>query len=198
MPSPGALIIFVKNPELGKVKTRIAKTLGDEKALQIYLALQRHIRNITINMPLVKLLYYGGYIPDKDDWDESIYLKKLQSDGDIGQRMYHALNEALQSFERVVLIGSDIAQISEDIILKAFKKLDDSDVVFGPALDGGYYLIGLKEVKEKLFSNIQWSTNTVLKQSILNARKLELKVSFVDELSDIDYAEDWKKYGWEL
>ena len=198
MPSPDALIIFVKNPELGKVKTRIAKTLGDEKALQIYLALQRHIRNITINLHLVKLLYYGEYIPDKDDWDESIYLKKLQSDGDIGQRMYHALNEALQSFERVVLIGSDIAQISEEIILKAFKKLDGSDVVFGPALDGGYYLIGLKEVKEKLFSNIQWSTNTVLKQSILNAQELELEVSFVDELSDIDYAEDWKKYGWKL
>lgn len=193
-----ALIIFIKNPILGKVKTRLAADLGEQKALDIYIALQEKVRQESVATKASRRLYYSDYVNPKDKWDNQLFSKHQQIDADLGERMHHALSESLQNHQKAVLIGSDIAQISSVILTRAFDLLSECDVVIGPALDGGYYLIGVKQANLAIFENITWSTATVCQDTLENIKQERLTVAVLPALSDIDYAEDWSKYGWEL
>ena len=173
-----ALILFVKNPELGKVKTRLAKDAGDENALKIYKSLLAHTREITVDLPLDRLLYYSTWIEDKDEWDETQFQKRLQTGDDLGDRMSHAFAEAFNQYERVLIIGSDCAQLNEQMIEHAIEQLKFYPFVIGPSEDGGYYLLGM--------------------QTLDRIRALEASYYLLPKLSDIDYLEDWKKHGWPI
>lgn len=188
-----ALIIFVKNPVEGKVKTRLAKSIGDEKAVVIYKQLLQHTYIITKEMGIDKYVYYGDYVNNNDIWDDN-YKKALQQGADLGQRMENAFKEVLSvGYKKVLIIGSDCAQLTTDIINTAIEKLDESDIVIGPSLDGGYYLLGMKKITSQLFNGIEWSTNTVFSKSLEIAGNQHLKVTTVQKLSDVDVIEDVPK-----
>jgi rSAM/selenodomain-associated transferase 1 len=185
------LIIFYRNPELGKVKTRLAKTLGDEKALAIYLKLSSHTRAITENLAIDKVIYYSNFVDTEDAWPNTTFQKKLQNGNDLGEKMNNAFVEGFQSgYERVCIIGTDCLELSKDIIQQAFDQLVCYDAVIGPAKDGGYYLLGMKKPMPELFKNKAWSSDTVATDTIQNFKDLSLSYAQLAVLTDVDEEKD--------
>lgn len=191
------LIIFIKNPVLGKVKTRLAMEVGDVKALAVYNALLNHTRKISLEIDVNRYLFYHESI-ENDQWSEDDFIKGVQLDGDLGRKMADAFSRVLSSQKKAVIIGSDCPQISSDLIFQAFKSLSVHDLVIGPTFDGGYYLLGMKSLYNNLFSNIKWSTDQVFQRTIERAKLLQISYFVLPKLSDVDYKEDWEKYGWKL
>ena len=197
--NPLALIIFVKNPELGKVKTRLAETVGDEKALEIYKALLKHTKDVALQLNADRMLYYSEDIPEEEDmWPDDDFQKYIQYGEVLGERMYYAFEDALSVHDKAIIIGSDCASLTPEIVAEAFDALDRFNFVVGPATDGGYYLLGMKKLQIEMFQQMPWSTDQVLPETLARINALGKTVYKLPELSDIDYEEDWKKYGWEL
>ena len=185
-----AIIIFVRNPELGKVKTRLAKEIGDAKALQVYTELLQHTHTITSHLDCDRFVFYTDVINENDLWNDG-FEKKLQEGESLGDRMLLAFFELFQhGYSKIVIVGSDCPELTPFIIEDAFDKLDTSDVVIGPSTDGGYYLLGLTKLIPPLFANKQWSTGTVLADTINDIALLRKSYSLLTELSDIDTAQD--------
>lgn len=186
------LLLFVRNPELGKVKTRLAATVGPEVALEVYIHLLQHTRQVTQQLPVDKLVYYAEKIAHTDNWPDDIYQKALQHKGDLGEKMNAAFENAFASgYTSVVIIGSDCQQLTQEIIQQAFAALETHDVVIGPALDGGYYLLGMKKLHPPFFRNKQWSTEHVFPDTLEDTRALHLTYTLLPILSDVDKAEDF-------
>ena len=192
MPHRQGIIVFVKNPVLGKVKTRLAKTVGDEKALAIYHQLLQITHDAVIGLPFRKFMFYSDFIDNQDIWENISFNKDIQRGEDLGERMQNAfdlvLNEPL--IERAVIIGSDCPQISAQHITKAFVALETHEVVIGPAQDGGYYLLGMKHVQAPLFQNKPWSSSQLLTETIEELNNLKKTVYFLPLLSDLDEEKD--------
>ena len=185
-----ALIIFLKYPELGRCKTRLAETIGDENALKIYKKLLSHSHQITKDLPVDKFLYFDTQTDKNLEW-EGNYKIAYQKQTDLGGRMEQAFADLFgQAYYKVIIIGSDCIELKTEIINDAYRQLNHYDVVIGPAKDGGYYLLGLNNPTPELFKNIEWSTNTVLADTIKTIQNLGLTYSFMPVLSDIDIEED--------
>ena len=185
-----ALIIFLKYPELGRCKTRLAETIGDENALKIYKKLLSHSHQITKDLPVDKFLYFDTQTDKNLEW-EGNYKIAYQKQTDLGGRMEQAFADLFgQAYYKVIIIGSDCIELKTEIINDAYRQLNHYDVVIGPAKDGGYYLLGLNNPTPELFKNIEWSTNTVLAYTIKTIQNLGLTYSFMPVLSDIDIEED--------
>ena len=188
------LIIFYRNPELGKVKTRLAAAVGDEKALAIYLKLATHTREVALASDFDRVVYYSHHVDIEDNWQENSFHKKLQVGNDLGIRMYNAFENAFRDgYAHVCIIGTDCLELTSEILSAAFEQLKAHDVVIGPARDGGYYLLGMKQLHKDLFANKEWSTNTVAKRTIVDFQNLNLTYSKLATLSDIDREEDLPK-----
>ena len=189
--SKDLLLIFTRNPELGKCKTRLAQTVGDETALDIYNFLLRHTVSITQNLNSAKQVWYSEEIWDDDIWDDAFYDKKLQKGPDLGTRMANALQEGFASgFERIIIIGSDMFDLSQKDLENAFAHLQENDFVVGPAEDGGYYLLGMKTFKAELFQRKNWGQETVLKDSLADLK--DEKLVILEERNDVDVYADIK------
>ena len=198
MKSLPALLIFIKNPELGTAKTRLAKTVGDERALRIYRELLRHTREVATEVNAERYLYYSKFVDTTDDWLAANFNKALQPEGNLGTRMQTAFAAVLAQHDRAVIVGSDCATLTPEIVEQAFTALNTHDAVLGPAADGGYYLLGLKDLSVDVFSDMVWSVDTVAevtRQRLADAGKT---VAELVELSDIDTEADWVRYGWEV
>ncbi|MEL7119723.1 MAG: TIGR04282 family arsenosugar biosynthesis glycosyltransferase [Bacteroidota bacterium] len=193
-----ALLIFIKNPIPGKVKTRLAATVGDDMALKIYRELLGHTRSIAESIQADRFVFYSHFIDETDEWHPSKFNKRLQKGDDLGIRMSTAFQEVLSTYEKAVIIGSDCATLSTEMVEEAFRLLGQHDGVMGPAMDGGYYLLGMKEYLPKLFQDIVWSTDEVGSQTLMRFNEMKKNYALLPLLSDIDYEEDWKKYGWEI
>jgi rSAM/selenodomain-associated transferase 1 len=193
-----ALIIFVKNLEKGKVKTRIAEEAGDDYALKVYLELQAHTRSEASKLSVSRYLYYSSRIDLHDLWDNEEYIKDLQEGDTLGDRMHNAFTSVLYNHDKAIIIGSDCIQLDHQLLERAFHMLDVYDTVIGPAIDGGYYLLGLKKSMIQLFQNIAWSTDAVFNTTLARIISSGENVHILPELNDIDYLEDWKKYGYEI
>jgi hypothetical protein len=194
-----ALIIFAKNELYGRVKTRLAATTGHEMAMAVYQKLSQHTCDISKNLPVQKWIYYSDYVEPNDRWSQALFGKKVQQGGDLGERMCHAFEEVFKAgAEEVVIVGTDCAELTPEVVMKAFDYLQFYDVVFGPAKDGGYYLIAMKKPCTKLFENISWSTNAVLSKSLSICKEELLSVQLLQELSDIDTEEDWNNTAFSL
>ena len=192
------IIIFIKNPVLGKVKTRLAATVGDEKALEIYQRLLDVTRKTVTKVNAKYHLFYSDVIDMDDDWDIQDFDKYLQQGNDLGERMSAAFRNIFSqndssALQKVVIIGSDCPALTSDILEMAFTILGDSDVVVGPTFDGGYYLLGMKEYHPALFENISWSTDAVYQETNDRSRELQLNIADLPTLSDIDNEADWNK-----
>lgn len=185
------LIIFYRNPKLGKVKTRLAVALGEEKALAVYLTLVAHTRKITLPLTMDKVVYYSEFIDREDNWDNQLYIKKRQEGATLGDRMYHAFEEAFRNgFTSVCIIGTDCFELTPGIINEGFLKLKSTDAVIGPAKDGGYYLLGMNKLYREVFRNKAWGTNTVLHNTINDFNKIKVNYTTLPTLRDVDEAGD--------
>ena len=187
------VLVFQRNEVLGKVKTRLAAGVGEELAMEIY----RYLLNKTylafkeITVPVTT--YFSEFIPENPI--HSAENKQLQVGGDLGERMRNAFVAHLESgMEKVVLIGTDCPSLEGTHILQAFEALEHSDLVLGPARDGGYYLIGMKRRADFLFEGITWSSELVLSQTLTLAAEQGLQSSLLPILEDIDSPEDWERY----
>ncbi|HEX2532764.1 MAG TPA: TIGR04282 family arsenosugar biosynthesis glycosyltransferase, partial [Chitinophagaceae bacterium] len=185
-----ALLLFVRTPERGKVKTRLAAAIGADGALAVYEQLLAHTHAVTRNLAAAKYVFYSEAVAPEDRWNEG-YHKRLQATGDLGQRMHAAFREVFaQGHNRVCIIGSDCFELQVPIIEKAFALLETSDVVVGPARDGGYYLLGLKKEVKELFTGIDWSTEKVRAQTLARVQSLGLTYALLPELTDVDTVDD--------
>lgn len=190
-----ALIIFIKNPVLGKVKTRLAATVGNEKALEIYRLLQARTNKITSPLIQDKWLFYSDEIETNDTWGNDEYHKQVQQGNDLGEKMLNAFKHCFDlGYEKVCIIGSDMMDITTSIIETAFSDLEKSDTVIGPAVDGGYYLLGMKKLHVPIFFNKKWSTESVLKSTLIDLKENNLSYYTLELLNDIDTEEDWKAF----
>lgn len=185
------LFVFARNPELGKVKTRLARTIGDDGALIIYRALLERVAQVTSQVDASKAIYYSEFIDDVDQFDSMNFAKHVQEGDGLGERMKNAFNDAIErGFVKSIIVGSDCYELDPTIIEKAFDELDNHDVVIGPAKDGGYYLLGMKELHPQLFENKNWGTSDVLLDTILDVKELGLSYAMMDTLTDVDSEED--------
>jgi len=190
-----ALIIFVRNAEPGKVKTRLAATVGNNEAVRIYKLLLEHTKLVTVSLPCDKYVYYADDINHDDLWESSMYDKRLQPHGDLGERMQQAFDEIFtMNYEKVCIIGSDCITLTTEILQSAFSNLERTDVVIGPSEDGGYYLIGMKKSCDHIFINKDWSTEKLFAQTTEAITNADQSHILLPVLSDIDTEEDWKKY----
>ncbi|MCK6695026.1 MAG: TIGR04282 family arsenosugar biosynthesis glycosyltransferase, partial [Thermoanaerobaculia bacterium] len=149
------LLIFTKNPVLGKVKTRLAATVGDAEALRIYQLLLEKTRRAALDVEAGRWLFYSDFLEPDDDWPETYFQKKLQTGHDLGERMENAFRQAFASGAgKVVIIGCDCPDLNGVLLQEAFQRLNEADFVLGPATDGGYYLLGMRQLEPALFRGI--------------------------------------------
>jgi rSAM/selenodomain-associated transferase 1 len=180
--SKDALIIFARKPEIGKVKTRLAAGIGAQNALKIYILLLQHTRAISEHLACGKFVFVTAH-NDDDFWPG--FNIELQQEGDLGERMRHAFTLLFQQkYERIIIIGTSLH------IEEAFTSLWQNDIVLGPTLDGGYYLLGMNTMHKNLFINKSWSTPQVFAQTmeVIGSNKLSCKL--LGQLTDVDEADD--------
>ena len=192
------IIVFARTPVLGQVKTRLATQLGEGAALDIYKRLLRHTARCLKDLSCEKWIAYTPAFPDKDPFAASCASKHLQIGQHLGDRIHHAFASAFaQGYQKVLLIGSDCLQLTTDHLIRACDALTRVPCVFGPAKDGGYYLVGLRRPIPTLFQNIRWSTPTVLQESMRRLRVLQIPYRLLETLNDIDRPQDLPK-SWRL
>ncbi len=184
-----ALLIFTRNPELGKVKTRLAKNIGETNALRVYKDLLQHTMEQTQNLNCDKFVFYDTMIVHNDIWSEDFYQKRVQSSGDLGHKMQAAFEMLFEmGYKSCIIVGSDLFDLKSEQIETAFIELQKNEVVIGPAEDGGYYLLGLKEMNKILFHNKNWGTSSVLADTLTDLASQ--KIYQLPTLNDIDTFED--------
>lgn len=188
---PDRLIIFYRNPELGKVKTRLAATVGDERALAIYFKLVSHTREISAQVLCDKVVYYSDFVDTEDSWSNKEFEKCLQEGHTLGERMKRAMGDSFgMGYKRICIIGTDCWELTSALLNEAFNFLRRRDAVIGPAYDGGYYLIGMNRFMPDLFLNKKWSTDTVLNDTLKDLIKLQCNYELLSPLHDVDYESD--------
>jgi|SRR5690554_194120 len=195
--SKNALIIMTKNPVLGQCKTRLAATIGDEKALEIYTQLLDYTAEFSKDIGVDRFIYSTGKVIDKQRWEDENTYFRTQVGNDLGDKMHNAIQEIFQEgYDKIVLIGSDCTEINSADIHAAFQQLNKHKITLGPALDGGYYLIGMKETNPTLFQNIPWSTSSVIKETFAKIKAEKLSCFLLEEKSDIDVESDLQRKGF--
>jgi len=190
------IVIFAKEPQKGCVKTRLAKDIGEDNALELYKALLKDtlavVRQVKADK---KVMAFESQLEDPQ------YLKSIAQDfmfykqagADLGEKMHNAFEHCKkQGVLKIVIVGSDCPTLTSSFIEEAFTKLDKDDVAIGPAQDGGYYLIGLKEPCLELMNSVEWSSSTVLEDTLKNAEVKGLKVGLLEIGQDMDVLEDLK------
>ena len=148
--------------------------------------------NTTATLECDLFVFYDTIISLDDIWKNTIYNKKIQVGNDLGERMINAFHELFNlGYKKCIIVGSDLFDLQSKHIEEAFDKLGESDVVIGPAEDGGYYLLGLKKIVPALFSNKNWGTKTVLEDTLKDLTKFS--IDFIETLNDIDTIQDLEK-----
>lgn len=186
------IIIFQKNAVLGKVKTRLAASLGDEMALSIYKKLLKRTHQHLESLPMDRLVYFSDYLENEPKDSNQQYF--VQPAGNLGQRMIKAFQEQFnQGYDQLLIIGTDCPDITSELVEKAFSALKKNDFVIGPAEDGGYYLLGMNKFSPELFVDIPWSSAAVCEMTKKAILKLNKTYETLPVLSDVDNEEDWGK-----
>ncbi len=191
MKSEKLLIVFVKNILLGKVKTRLAKSIGDFGAFEVYKELVAITEAETDRIKDVDVHIYFSDQVIESKWPDKP--KFVQEGADLGERMKNAFQNGFNmGYKRVIGVGSDLPDLSADIMNEGLETLVDADTVFGPSEDGGYYLVGMNRMIDCIFDNKEWSTEGLLAatQEDLTANSYSFKL--LSELNDIDNIEDLK------
>ncbi|PJZ36925.1 transferase [Leptospira levettii] len=189
------LIIFAKQPIQGQVKTRLARTLGDQTTLNIYQNLLQITQDITSKLNISKTVYWDQIPNHTNIYFQDGYSFKVQSQGDLGKKMKDAFREEFdESFGKILIIGTDCPYLTKEIFEDAYRALEKSNIVIGPAKDGGYYLLGMNRFYPSLFEGIPWSTELVFDLTIKKIKELNLTFSVLPALNDIDTEKDWSEW----
>ncbi len=190
-----ALIIMIKNPVKGKVKTRLAKDIGDEKALSVYYELLKHTNAVAKEIDADRYIFYSDDVNRNDLFENNLFKKYVQCNGDLGVRMDYAFSIPFKNeFKKAVMVGSDCFDIKPDHINRAFDELDAHDFVIGPAQDGGYYLIGMKKWNRWILQNKSWSTDQLFLETKTEIQSKNAKLFELEKLNDVDQVDDLSRY----
>ncbi len=193
-----SLIIFTRYPEKGKTKTRLIPAIGAQKAADFQKEMTEHTLNTVTKLEEylaveINIFFNGGNLDLMQKWLGNKYHYQIQSDGDLGDKMYNAFTDRFtNNCQQVVIIGIDCPSLSAEILHQAFVSLNTHDLVIGGADDGGYYLLGLTQLDKSLFMGIDWGTDTVFARTMSIARQLGYKIDYLPILKDIDRPEDLK------
>ena len=192
--SDRTLVVFVKEPRPGAVKTRLAAAVGSEAAAELYRTLAESVLEATTPVPgeYERLVFFDPPEARRAlrDWLPGVSLR-AQAPGDLGERLADAFARAFgRGATRVAIVGSDAPGVTRETALRALEALAEADVVLGPAQDGGYYLIALRAAHPELVRGIDWSTPAVLPQTLERAAAAGLVVRQLEPLRDVDTLED--------
>ena len=213
------LLVFVKWPEPGKVKTRLAQSVGDQEATRIYQLLVRSVvRNLTPlflaqnndSMPTEATCWFFFTPQSRHEqtehwlreevslagWKPDQLILKAQKEGSLGMRLRAGFEQGFQAgFSKIAAIGTDCVELECSLIQEAWQKLSgDCDLVFGPARDGGYYLVAMNQVEScVIFDEIPWSSASTLAVSLARAKQAGYRVNLLEKLSDVDTIADWQR-----
>ncbi|KAL4436628.1 hypothetical protein ABPG75_003767 [Micractinium tetrahymenae] len=205
-PVGDAVVVFARLPVPGQVKTRLAAAVGNEAAAMFYKRCAERV--IATLAGLAGAAIYLFYAQGEEEAAVAAWLAPLQVPGltlvpqlqapDLGARMEHAMRHAFaRGHQRVAILGTDVPDLAAGIVARALQALDTHQAVFGPAEDGGYYLLALSSLPPGLFQGIEWSTHTVLAANAANAQRLGLRLAPLDtleQLQDIDTIEDLRSW----
>ncbi|PSR04887.1 MAG: glycosyltransferase [Bacteroidetes bacterium SW_11_45_7] len=194
-----ALIIFIKNPVKGLVKTRLAKDIGEEQALAVYHKLLHHTREVALQVHAARYLFYADDSNYNDEWLASYFTKYCQQGDNLGSKMHHAFETVFGAgHSKAIIIGADCPSVTASHLNDACRQLDDYDVVIGPATDGGYYLLGMSALYPALFEQKSWSKPVLLEETKATCGNLGLSYYLLPTLTDIDDKDDLEreKPGW--
>jgi hypothetical protein len=192
MTKEGAIVIFAKAPDVDTVKTRLKSALSDDERLRLYISLMENAIGAA-KAVTTAAAFIACWPPDGAKWFADRYALPVfpQEGEDLGSRMSNAIERALaMGYGKVVIAGTDVPDMTCEVLRAAFSALDKRDIVIGPAVDGGYYLIGLKRLCRRVFEDIEWSGETVLSRTLERAKEAGLSVGLLVTLSDIDRPED--------
>jgi rSAM/selenodomain-associated transferase 1 len=192
--SDRTLVVFVKEPRPGAVKTRLAADVGPEAAAELYRALAEAVLEATTPVPgeYERLVFFDPPEARRAlrEWLPGVSLR-AQARGELGERMADAFARAFgRGAVRVAIVGSDAPGVTRATALRALEALGEADVVLGPAEDGGYYLIGLRAPHPELVRDILWSTPAVMRQTLERATAAGLVVRRLEPLRDVDTLAD--------
>ncbi|UCE34605.1 MAG: TIGR04282 family arsenosugar biosynthesis glycosyltransferase [Deltaproteobacteria bacterium] len=193
------ILFFVRNPERGEVKTRLAATLGHNVARDLYRCFILDMLSAleSTDFPITICYYPKDALDDVKGIVGDGYAFQPQYGEDLGERMKNGMTDSFaQGFDPVIVIGSDIPDLPVAFIQESFAALQTYDTVIGPALDGGYYLIGFKQESflPEAFRGIEWGTNTVLTRTLGILRDHQRTAYLLPPLQDIDTLEDLKVF----
>lgn len=194
-----AVILFIKFPEEGKVKTRLASTTNDKFAVNIYRAISENIFCELDNLDEdIDVFIFYSAIDNAEkitSWVGKSFNYKVQTGLDLGEKMSNAFEDVFsRNYLSAIIIGSDVPEITSSIIMDAFNNLENNDVVISPSDDGGYSLLGINNMYKELFQNIRWSSKHVLSETKKVIEDKKLKLSLLEYLNDIDTEEELKSW----
>ncbi len=186
------LIIFTRYPEAGQVKTRLIPALGEKGAALLHHKMAEHtLTRLKSFKGEIEIHFTGGSHDLMKSWLGDQFRYRRQEGGCLGEKLFNSVAEAFaESKKKVVVIGTDCPGLTANHIEQAFRLLDHSDLVLGPAYDGGYYLVGLKKPVKELFQDITWSSSLVYRQTIKAAEQVNLQTAELEKLADIDCPAD--------
>lgn len=186
-----ALLIFSKIPTLGEVKTRLGKSIGMEQSQWVYMELLKHTANVSKKSKLTSVLFENKISAEKNALFAHASHHRVQEGKNLGEKMKNAFCWAFdQDYKKVILIGSDLWTLHQDTLIEAQQALEHNDFVIGPSYDGGYYLIGMKNLDQPIFENIPWSTSKVFKETL--HRISASRIHYLEIANDIDDLKDLK------
>lgn len=192
-----ALIIFMKAPLLGKVKTRMQPDLSPQISLQLYEAMGKDLVNLFAQCSDFDLIIQytpEDALPEMKAWLGEHLIYKAQQGTNLGERLHGAFSQTLSTYQKVCIIGSDLPTLQHRDVLESFAKLDSYDVILGPATDGGYYLIAFKADHPEIFQDVDWGTESVLSQTLRKAGRHHLSVFQLSVEEDIDTFSDLRSF----
>ena len=195
------LVVFAKIPRPGRVKTRLATDIGAAEAASLYRVLGRQVLDGVRggDYRIVAYIDPANQLAQAREWlgEAGIDFRPQQGAG-LGERLAHAFRQELRGTRHVCAIGTDAPGVDRHVVARAFAELAANELVLGPAMDGGYYLIGMSGHRPTLFRGVPWSTKEVLATTLARARDLKLRTSMLPPLADIDTFDDLKRTGYPM
>lgn len=190
---------MARHPRLGAVRSRLARTLGDEIATNFHrLSAERLFQELErLPFPVQRILFYADQDEEAAlrDWTGERFHYQLQEGKDRGERLCHAFETTfLQPVRKAIIVGTDIPDLTAGLIDEALHLLDSYDVVIGPDHSGGYYLLGLKSLHNELFHNVPWGTSRVYGHTLRKIKALDLSLAFLPVLIDVNNEDDLRRW----
>ena len=188
------LIIFAKHPQIGKVKRRLGRDVGMEASLWIYNKILQHTAKISFHTKLDTVVFKNKKSSKLKSIFKHVKKFEIQKGKNLGEKMEAAFLWAFdQKYENVILIGTDLWTLNKDTLLEAKKALENTDIVIGPCYDGGYYLIGMKNLNKEIFKDIAWSKKEVFGKTLSKAK--DNSIYCLDLKNDIDNKKSLKAHN---